>query len=124
MQQKFNFDYDPENDSLFIYDPKSKSKASIEMDYLIIDYNANKKICAIEFLNASEFLEEVESHGEKININNLLLNLKECKIEVLTKKGFNCIKLVFVSKSKEIFATPLVIPSVAKPSPALAKISS
>lgn len=55
MIKKFNFDYDFENDSLFLFNPESKSKASVELDNFIIDFNTHKEVCAIEILNASDF---------------------------------------------------------------------
>ncbi|MBU2637908.1 MAG: DUF2283 domain-containing protein, partial [Nanoarchaeota archaeon] len=49
--QKFNFDYDSGNDDLFLYNPQSKSKASIEMGDFILDYNNRKELVGIEIVN-------------------------------------------------------------------------
>ncbi len=40
--QKFNFSYDKENDDLFLFSPKSKSKGSIDLGQIVLDFN-NKK---------------------------------------------------------------------------------
>ena len=62
MLRKFKFDYDFENDSLFLFDPKSKSKASVELDDFIIDFNNKKEVSGFELLNASNFFKGLEYH--------------------------------------------------------------
>ncbi|MFH1682364.1 MAG: DUF2283 domain-containing protein [Candidatus Woesearchaeota archaeon] len=123
MLQNFNFDYDSENDSLFVYNPKSKSKASVEMDDFIIDFSSRKEISGIELLNATEFLKSLEFEDQRINIKELLKNIEECKIEIIVKENFFVIKFILISKSKERIATPLVIPTINEPSPALAAVA-
>jgi uncharacterized protein YuzE len=113
MLKKLNFDYDPENDSLFIYDTNSKSKASVELDDFIIDFNSNKEICAIEILNASRFFQELD-------FKESLEGIKECKLDIITKNNSFLIKFIFTFKSNNEFRTPLIIPSINEPSPAIA----
>ena len=122
MIQNFNFDYDPENGSLFLYSSNSKSKASVEMDDLIIDFNANKEITGIEFLNASEFLKDLDINDNKIDLKNFLSQINKCQVEIIQKENFFIIKLILISKSNQRLATPFLIPSINEPSPALAEI--
>ena len=117
MNRKFKFDYDYENDSLFMYDPKSKSKASVEIDDLIIDYNSKKEISAIELLNASKFFKDFSS--KNFNITKEKLNeILECNIEIIPKHNFFMIKFAFLLKSKEQLLAPVMVPSIHEPSPA------
>ena len=67
MSKKYKFDYDYENDSLFIYNSTSKSKGSVEIDDLIIDYSSNKEISGVELLNASRFFKEVTLEGHSLS---------------------------------------------------------
>lgn len=123
MFKKFNFDYDSKNDSLFIYDPISKSKASIEMDDFVIDFNTRKEISGIELLNASDFLENLDFQENKINIKKVLNNIKDCKVDIIAKDNFYVIKLVLISGTQQRLATPLIVPFIKRSSPALARIS-
>lgn len=115
MFKKFEFDYDAENGNLFIYDPKSKSKASIEMDDLVIDFNSKKQISAIEIFNAKKFLGSL-IETKKINLNDL----KQCKIDISPKHNFIMIKILLMFKQEEALTAPLLIPSITEPSPILA----
>ncbi len=118
MIRNFKFDYDSDNDSLFLYDPKSKSKASIEMDDLIIDFNSKKEVSAIELLSASVFFKNLGQDEISITRKSLA-NIKECKLEIITRSNFFVIKFMLVFASNEVFSTPLVVPTLREPSPAL-----
>lgn len=118
MMKKFNFDYDKENDSLFLFNPKTKSNSSIEIDNLIIDYNNKKQVSAIELLNASNFFNNL---NKEIKITKKLLNnIKDCKIEIKNNSNFFILKFLITFNSKKQICTPLVIPTIKKTSPALA----
>jgi len=117
MIRKFKFDYDYENDSLFMYTPNSKSKASVEIDDLIIDYNTKKEISAIELLNASKFFKDVGSKDFKLT-REKLNEISECKIEIIPKNNFFMIKFDFTLKSKEKLFAPVMVPTIHEPSPA------
>lgn len=114
MIKKFKFDYDQENDDLFIYDPKSKSRASIEMDDMVVDYNNKKQISAIELLNASRFFNQIGYSLDEENLNNI----KECKLEIIPQNNFLMIRLML--RLKEEKTSPLImIPTIQNTSPAL-----
>ena len=53
--EKFNIDYDNESDDLFLY-AKEKSKGSVEIGDLILDFDRGGKLVGIEMLNATNFL--------------------------------------------------------------------
>lgn len=117
MIRKFKFDYDYENDSLFMYDPKSKSKASVEFDDLIIDYTAKKEISAVELLNASKFFKDLATKEIKIT-KEKLREISECKLEIIPKNNFFMLKFSFILKSKEQLVAPVMVPTIHEPSPA------
>ncbi len=119
MLKKFNFDYDASNDSLFLYSINSKSKASVEIDDFIIDFNAKNEISGIELLNASDFLSNLKMEGSNLNVKEFLKDIQECKLDIVTKQNFFVIKFMLISKSNEVLATPLVIPTLNESSPAL-----
>lgn len=117
MIKKFKFDYDYENNSLFIYDEKNRSKASVEFDNLIIDFNSKKEIVSLELLNASQFLKSISSKDIKIT-KKLLKEIKSCKIDIKPQQNFILIKFLLEFESKEKISTPILIPNISEKSPA------
>jgi uncharacterized protein YuzE len=118
MLKNLKFDYDPENDSLFMYDSKSKSKASIAMDSLIMDFNADGEISAIEILNATTFFQSLVT-GDMVLDQTTLQEIKKCQIETLQKGNFHFIKFTLTLKTDISLVTPLMLPTISEPCPAL-----
>ncbi len=65
--KEFKFDYDSENDDLFIYSGKSKSKGSVELGDIIFDSDSDGNIVAIQIMNAVKFIKEIV--GDKYPIS-------------------------------------------------------
>ena len=79
--EEFKFDYDRENDDLFLYSGNNKSKASIEIGSIILDFDKNRKLSGIEIMNATRFLNSLITE-EKISITkDLLSNLVACRVD-------------------------------------------
>ena len=119
MIRKFKFDYDHENDNLFLYDPNSKSKASIEIDDFIIDFNSKKEVSGIEMLNATSFLKGLDVDGVEVS-KEMLNEIEDCKIDIIPKNNFFVVKFVLMFKSKKQLTTPIFVPTLNESSPALA----
>ena len=118
MIRSFKFDYDPENDNLFLYNPKTKTNSSIEIDDIVIDFNSKKQLSAIEITNATQILSNLIK--EKIMINKTMLkDIRDCKIEIVKQNNHLVIRLFITLRSKQIF-TPLIIPTISEPSPSIA----
>ena len=116
--KRFNFSYDKENDDLFLSRPESRSKGSVEIGDIIIDYNAKKEIVGIELMNASMLIKDMISVDDSRIINEILGNLSECKVDIKTKNNLSIIRLCLQSDSNEI--TPIIsVPSITEKSPAL-----
>ncbi|MBS3123621.1 DUF2283 domain-containing protein [Candidatus Woesearchaeota archaeon] len=121
MFKNFNYDYDSENDSLFLYDPTSKSKSSIELDDLIIDFNSKKEISGIEILNASSFFKSLDIEMLEAS-TDLLKTIRGCKIDIITKSNFLVIKFMLLFEEDKKLAATAMIPTISEPSPALAVV--
>lgn len=117
--QKFNFSYDKENNDLFLFNPKSKSKGSIELGDLILDYSPRKEIVGIQIMHASRFIKELTTDNNSETIREILNNLKLCKVDIRIRNNLSIIKIYLFSKNNEI-ATVLSVPSIRQRSPALA----
>lgn len=116
--QKFEFSYDKDNDDLFLYSPKSKSKGSVELGDFILDFNSKKQLVGIQLMHATELIKDLI--GENIStLKNLLKNLKSCKVEIKPKNNLLIIKIYLLSGVKEI-APVISVPSIRESSPALA----
>ncbi len=118
MIKKFAFDYDPENDNLFIYNPKSKSKASIELDDIVLDFNSKKQLSAIEITNATKILTSLIKEKTPID-KDMLKEIKDCKIEIIKQNNHIIIRILIILQSGQIF-TPLIIPIITESSPSIA----
>lgn len=116
--QKFNFSYDEDNDDLFLSNPKSKSKGSIEIGDIIFDYNNKKEFVGIQIIHASNLIRDITEENIQ-TIKQVLNGLKDCKVEAKVKRNLIIVKIVLISKLKEI--SPVIsIPSIRESSPALA----
>jgi len=117
--QKFNFSYDRENDDLFLFSPGSKSKGSVEMGDLILDYNSKKELVGLQIMKASKMLREMTGGKSRDLVSEVLNNLKECKVDIRVKNNLLIVKVYLSSKANEI--SPVIsVPSIREPSPALA----
>lgn len=115
--QKFDFDYDAETDDLFLFNPKSKSKGSVEVGDIILDYNAHKELVGIQIRNASEWIKDICNEGVS-KIKEILNGMTDCKINIKTKNNFLLIKVYLISKLKEL--SPVIsLPRIIDSSPAL-----
>lgn len=116
--RRFRFDYDYENDSLFLYDPKSKSKASIEIDDLIVDFNRDKDVAGIELLNATRFFKDIRIEGSVVT-KKMLKDIQQCKVEMIRRDSFIVFKLLILFKHEKRISAPIMLPSIRESSPAL-----
>lgn len=119
--QKFEFSYDKENDDLFLFSSDSKSKGSVELGDLILDYNNKKELVGIQILHASKLINDLVSNQTSTAVKEILNTLTECKANIKTKNNLIIIKIYLLSKTKEIIPI-LSLPAITESSPALAEI--
>ena len=117
--QKFKFSYDKESDDLFLYNPKSKSKGSVELGDLVFDYNNKKELVGIQIMNATKLVKNILNDKDIEIIKETLYNLKECKVDIKAQNKLLIIKIFLSSKINEI-SPILPIPRIHETSPALA----
>ncbi len=117
---KFNFSYDKENDDLFLFKPRSKSKGSIELGGLILDYNNKKELVGIQIIGASGMIRSITTKRCS-EIKDILNHLERCKVESVIKNNLIILRISLISKSKEI-SPVFSIPSITNPRPALADV--
>jgi uncharacterized protein YuzE len=115
----FKIDYDQESDDLFLFN-KEKSKGSVEMGDLIIDFNRDGDVVGLEILNAIQFLKDSVNESVQQHITkDFLADLEGCDVEITKKNNFLFIKIILRKQNTEI-SCPINTPMIAEPSPALA----
>jgi len=113
FKMKYKFSYDKEQDDLFVYSSKSKSKGSVEFGDVIIDLNSQKEFVGIQIMHASEFLQELV----EVDIKPVLDSLKECRVETIRQKNMLIVKLFLVGDVE--VSSVLSLPYVTEGSPAV-----
>lgn len=99
IHRKVTWDYDPENDSMFLYSTDVKYEYSIDLGDLIVDVGSDNSIAGIEILDASslfgvtkedlkntvKFYAEINISKETIKVNICLgVTAKDREIEKCT----------------------------------------
>lgn len=112
----FNADYDKEANDLFLHS-EEKSKGSVEIGDLIIDFDKNGNLVGIEILNATDFLNDCIANGKEIS-KAFLSSLLKCDIRTEQKNNFLFIKMVLIGRKIQIPCT-IPMPHITKASPAL-----
>ena len=116
--QEFKFDYDEENNDLFIYNDKKKSAASVEIGDIVFDFDSSKRFSGIEIMNATRYLSELIS-GFKVS-KLALAGILSCRVESKVLNNLLIVKIVLVTKEKLTIPVTLTVPRITAPSPALA----
>ncbi|MDD2678975.1 MAG: DUF2283 domain-containing protein [Candidatus Nanoarchaeia archaeon] len=116
--EEFDFDYDKENDSLFIFKPNVSSKSSIELGNFVYDYDGKGQIVGIEILSAKETISDTLNHDVS---SKFLENIKDIKVSFKPVKNLMMIK-IFISFNPKILKDEIIssvqVPNLRNQSPA------
>jgi uncharacterized protein YuzE len=110
--KNFKFNYDSENDDLFIYLEDKKSAGSIELGNIILDFDENYNLVAMQVTNVSEFFSKILS--KIINLSKI----QEIKMEIINFRNMNAIKFI-ISDDKTRETANILIPHIREKSPVL-----
>ena len=111
----YKFSYDKEHDDLFIYDPESKSKGSVELGDIVLDFNSTKEFVGIQLMNASKILTEIS--GEK-EMRTILRDMVDCRVEAKVHRSLLIIKILLITDTTQ-YSSVLSVPHILESSPAL-----
>ncbi len=95
MTKETQFDYDKENDTLFIY-KKEAIKGSIDVGNYIVDFTHEGNVAGIEIMNASEVLRNLGVEKP----SDFLDNMKQVKFNAIQKKDSVSVYFVILSKTE------------------------
>jgi len=110
--ETFNFDYDSDNDDLFVYLEGKKSAGAIELGNFILDFDKNGDLVAIQILNATDIFAKILSRMIQVN------KLKKVQVEIINFRNMDAIKFKIMTNSEEETAN-ILIPHIKEKSPAL-----
>lgn len=116
LLRRFSHDYDTDNDNLFLYDPKSKSSSSVEINGLVIDYNSKNEISGVEISNASKFL----SNSSDVRVTkDMLSKIIDSKIQIKNTGGLLFLRFLIVLPQNKEITTTLTMPYLEESNPAI-----
>ncbi len=110
--EEFNFDYDLENDDLFVYLEGKKSNGAIELGNFILDFDNRGDLVAIQILNVSEIFNKFFSKIKDIS------KIKEVKTDRINFRNMEGIKFSISDDFHEESAN-FLIPHIKEKSPVL-----
>lgn len=110
--KQFKYDYDANNDDLFVYLEESQSSGSVEIGDLIIDLDKNGNLVAMEILEASKFFKKIISEFIEIE------KIKLFEVEIVDFRNMEALKLRIITDN-QTFSNTLLIPRITTSSPSL-----
>lgn len=116
----FEFNYDIENDNLFIYRKGIKARGSVELGNFVLDFDSKKVLTGMEIMNATETISEYTDKPKR-TIKNILKNLIKCQGYSKNMGNLVLTKVTLHSSYKaEVAQLPVTYPSITNTSPSLA----
>lgn len=108
----FKIDYDLENDSLFVFLENSKSNGAIEIGNLVLDFNEDNDLVAMEILEASKIFKTILSKMVELS------KIREFKADVINMRNMAGIRFS-ISDDNITERSSFLIPRVFEKSPAI-----
>ena len=110
--KEFKFDYDEENDDLFIYLEGAFSDGAVELGDLVLDFDSKGNLVAMEIINASTFFSKLVSGVFEIS------QIKSLEVEIVNFRNMSALQLKISTPLQKYFQT-ILIPRIVQESPAL-----
>lgn len=110
--EKFNFDYDSENDDLFVYLEGKKSSGAIELGNFVLDFDKAGNLVAMQILNVSEVFAKILS--KMINPKNI----NQMEVEIINFRNIDAVKFRVTGESGSETAS-ILVPHIREKSPVL-----
>ncbi len=106
MEREILFDYDEENDILFIH-KKDKIKGSVDIADFIVDISTDEKVVGLEIMNATEHLEKLGI----MNAKEVLKTIKNASLRAFYRQDGVVIYFSIVSeKTAEPVSSSIAMP--------------
>ena len=97
--RKFKWSYNSEDDILYIFDPKKKSKESIEIEEdIVIDIDKDNNLVGLEIFYANDFFKAMDKDFPK----KILNEVNEVNLDFGNYRNYIIIKLLIPYNKKVI----------------------
>jgi uncharacterized protein YuzE len=110
--KKYNFDYDRDNDDLFIFENGKKSRGAIEVGNFVIDFDEDENFVGLEITDAYEVLSKVFSKMIE------LTKITDLSVDAVNFRNMASLKLKITADSETETAN-IILPSIKNKSPEL-----
>jgi uncharacterized protein YuzE len=110
--EKFDFNYDEENDDLFVYSKEKRSNGAVELGNFILDFDTSGNLVAMEITEASKVISKIVSKMIELN------KIKEMRVEIVNFRNMDAIKFEIFTDSQNIKSS-ILIPNIREKSPVL-----
>ncbi|MBS3084744.1 DUF2283 domain-containing protein [Candidatus Pacearchaeota archaeon] len=110
--ETFDFDYDLDNDDLFIYLEGKKSAGAVEMGNFVLDFDKKGNLVAMQIINVSDVLTKILSKIIEIS------KIREIKMDIVNFRNMDAIKFS-IDDGKSLERANILIPHIMEKSPVL-----
>lgn len=110
--EKFNFDYDEENDDLFVYLENKKSAGAVELGNFVLDFDSKGNLVAMQVINVSEVFAKILSQVIKVSL------IKKIEMNIVNFRNMDAIKFKVITDKSEETAN-ILVPHIRERSPVL-----
>lgn len=109
---RYVFDYDAENDDLFVYEKGAKSKGSVSLGNLVLDFDYRAKLVGAEILDASSYLNNFVTEKARLSKDSLK-KIKSCRLDFKLQRSQLIIRffLELAEQPRELVAN-VVLPKI------------
>lgn len=109
---KWGFDFDEENDTLFVYNPDKNSVGAVEVGNFVFDFDENRDLTAVEILDASEVLSKLITKMIELN------KINEIRTRIINFRNMEAIQFM-IKSNEQVEIANVIIPRIKDKSPAL-----
>jgi len=111
--QDFKFDYDKENDSLFVYLEGNKSNGAVEVGDFVFDFDKSGNLVAMEIFNASEIFKSILKKMIELS------KIKEFRVEIFNFRNNRASIRFSIGDGTEREYANIIIPRMVEKSPSI-----
>ena len=111
--EQFKFDYDKDNDSLFVYSGKNKSEGAVEVGDFVFDFDKSGNLVAIEIFNASEIFKEILTKMIELS------KLKDFRVEIFNFRNNRTSLRFSIDDGNVRESASIILPRMNEKSPAI-----
>lgn len=108
--KKYNFDYDEQNDDLFIFEDGKKSAGAVEVGNFVIDLDEKENFVGLEILDANKILSKIFSKMIELS------KITDLSVDAVNFRNMASLKLKITAGANTETAN-IILPSIKDNNP-------